>query len=341
MNTAVYVTLCVIWSSTWLAITVVIRDVPPVSGAAARFWLAAAIYLSFHAVRRLSFPADLRSRLGMIALGIPQITVSYSFVYWGEQYISSGMTALLFATFPLWVAVFSARWVVGEPWTLYKFIGLVCGIVGVAVVSLKPAESAITTDGVTSTSLPMLATLGVLFGAFVCGLSIVWIKRLYGGQNAVALTASQMLGGALGLTAAAFMLEEPMAIEWTRRAVIATVYLAVFGSALAFFGYYWLLQRVEGTLVATINFVTPVLTIFFGWLVLGEPLSANLFVGGALVLAGVWSVVGSAKRSRRLLASRPPVISQPSPALDPTSFGTTIAPTSHTPPAPKDKGVRT
>jgi len=260
--------------------------------------LAAAIYLSLHAIRRISFPRDWRTRLGMIALGVPQITVSYSFVYWAERYISSGMAALLFATFPLWVATFSARWLAGERWTPGKFIGLVCGIVGVAVVSFRPAKAAIATGGAGASNLPTLATIGVLFGSFVCGLSIVWIKRLYGRHDAVALTASQMFGGAIGLTAAAFVLEKPLSAEWTPNAIAATVYLAVFGSALAFFGYYWLLQRVEGTLVATINFVTPVLTIFFGWLVLHEPLSGNLFVGGALVIAGVWSVVGSAKRNR-------------------------------------------
>lgn len=287
MVVAVYIALCLIWSSTWLAIKYVIDDVPPVTGAAVRFWLASFLFLGFHAVRRIDFPRDWPTRLAIVAWGCPQIGVSYAAVYWAEQHISSGMTALMFATFPFFVAVFSARLIEGEGWTRAKLLGLISGLTGVGIVCFDQWRIASTTAA--------LAVIGVVFATMVCGLSVVYIKRNYSKCDTFALTALQMLGGAIALTVFAFAVESPTAAQWTPRSFGATVYLAVFGSAVAFFGYYWLLKRIEGTTVATITFVTPVLALVLGWLALDESISLSTLFGGVLVLSGVRSVARADK----------------------------------------------
>ena len=288
MVVAVYIGLCLIWGSTWLAITYVIDDVPSCTAAAARFWVATAVYLVVHVFRRIRFPADWRTRLGMVACGAPQIGISYSLVYWAEGHISSGLTAVLFATFPFFVAIFSAWLVEGEGWTRAKLIGLVCGMFGVSIVFMDQLE-------VESMTKPM-AVAAVIAAAFSCGASVVWIKRHYMRYDTVALTASQLLGGSIALTAAAFVFESPLSAPWTPSAIFATLYLAVLGSAVAFFGYYWLLKRIEGTAVAAINFVTPVLAVFLGWLFRDETITPWLLIGGGLVFAGIRLVVRSQAR---------------------------------------------
>ena len=299
MTVAVYEILCLIWGSTWLAITYVVEDVPPVTSAAVRFWLAALVFLGVHLIRPIRFPRAWRTCLGMIVFGVPQFTVSYATVYWAEQHISSGMTSVLFAAFPFWVAGFSAWFLKAEPWTGGKLVGLVCGILGVGTVLLNPAPAAhAVTEGQASSSTlqTVLAVWGVLAATAVCGLSVVWIKRLYHSQDTIALTALQLLGGALGLTVVALILEEPAAVRWTLQSALATVYLAIFGSAVAFLGYYWLLQRIEGTTVATVTFVTPILALILGWLFRGERITWWLLVGSLLVLAGLRSVAVSGRK---------------------------------------------
>lgn len=251
--------------------------------------MAVLIYVGVHVFRRIKFPPDWRTRVAIVAWGVPQIGVSYAVVYWAEQHISSGMTSLLFATFPFWVAAFSARLVEGEGWSTGKFVGLVCGTAGVGVVFV---------DQFRIVSAPAaIAVVSVVLATLVCGFSIVCIKRFYNDQNAAALTALQMLGGAMSLTVAALVFESPFDEVWTPSSLAATVYLAVFGSALAFFGYYWLLKRVEGTVAATITFVTPVLALFWGWWVRDESVTPSLLIGGCLVLIGVRAVVRSGRKA--------------------------------------------
>lgn len=307
MNVAVYIALCLIWSSTWLAIKYVIQDVSPLTGAAARFWIAVLIFLGVHLWRRISFPPDWRTRLGMVAWGFPQIGLGYALVYWAEQHISSGMTALLFAAFPFWVAAFSARLIKDETWSIGKFVGLVLGAIGVGVVCIDP-------ECMASPSAP-IAVAGILLATLTCGLGIVCIKRYYGKCDTAALTALQMLGGAVALTVAAFVVETPTDVSWTTQSIVATAYLAIFGSAVAFFGYFWLLKRVESTVVATITFVTPVIAIFWGWLLLDEPVSRWLIIGGVLVLVGVRTVVRSGPGSATHQSARPAEHETPKPSI--------------------------
>ena len=290
MPLAVYIILCLIWSSTWSAITYVIKDVPPITGAAARFWLAAMIFFAVHLIRPIRFPSSWRVRLALLAWGVPQIAVSYAVVYWSELHISTGMTALLFATYPFFVAMFSARWLAGEAWNFGKLLGLVCGIVGVGLVFLESLKL--------SSELAPYAATGVVISAFACGISIVMIKRHYINVDTIALTSLQMTGGAIALTIVAFAIEQPLRASWTTSSLLATGYLAVFGSAIAFLGYYWLVKKFDTTIGATITFVTPPLAIFWGWLFLDEKVSAWVLLGAVFVLLGIRSVLTGARSAR-------------------------------------------
>lgn len=280
---AVYLGLCVIWGSTWLGIKYVVADVPPLTGLAVRFWVAVAVLGLYYAVRGRAVPVTARQAVAILAINAPPASLSYFLVYWAEGFIPSGLTSVVFATFPFFVAALSAVLLPNEPWTARKTLGLLCGIAGVGLIYYDQLR--------VSSAREAVAVVAVLGSALVSGLSVVVIKRWFQGVDAVALTATQLLGCAVLLTVVAGLLEAPLDVRWTRSAALATLYLGVIGTALAFFGYYWLLQRVPGTTVATLTFVTPFVAVLLGWLVADEALSAWLVAGGFLVLTGVGFVV--------------------------------------------------
>ncbi len=297
MVVAVFILLCLIWSSTWLGIKYAIQDVTPVTAAAARFLLAAGIYLTFHVVRGIRFPRSRRMCLAIALMGVPHICIPYALTYWAEQHITSGMTSVLFATFPFVVAGVSAWMVAGEAWTRQKAIGLVCGFIGVAVVFRE--QLGVESD---KAAVAVLAVLGATLSG---GSSIAMIKRWFNREDTVALTALQMIGAAVSLTLLAFAVEHPLDVTWTATAFVATCYLAIFGSAIAFFGYYWLLKRIEGTAAASITFVTPVVALILGWIFQDERITPSLIVGAALVLIGVRFVMRSPSRPSRKPSAGP------------------------------------
>lgn len=285
----VYIALCLIWSTTWLAIKYAIADVQPLTAAAARFWIAALFFLLLHCVRPIRFPKDWPTRFAIMAWGCAQIGISYALVYWSERYIASGMTAVLFATFPFFVAVTSARIIKDEHWTTAKVIGLACGLLGVAVVFVDEIR--------VGSTLGAVAVCAVVVASAVGGISVTYIKRDFHNIDTVALTTLQMVGGAVSLSLAAVAFETPQLADWTTSALVATLYLALVGSAAAFLGYYWLLMRIDSTTLASFAFITPVLALIWGWLFLSESVTRSVAVGGALVLAGVWSVARSGRRA--------------------------------------------
>ncbi|NOT00198.1 MAG: DMT family transporter [Phycisphaerales bacterium] len=289
MVAAVFIALCLIWSSTWVVIVYATDGVPPCTSAAVRFWIASALLMVVHLFRPIAFPRDWRTRLGILGLGVPHIGISYALVYWAEQHISSGLTAVVYLTYPCFVAAYSAWLFTQERWTAGKVAGLVFGIVGVCVVSFD--------ENMVRGSVAIMGVLAALLSSAISSFVVVAIKRWYAHHDSVAITVLQLLAGAITLTVFALLLEFDEKTDWKPRVVAATLYLAIFGSAIAFFGFYWLLKRVESTVASMITFVFPPLAVGWGWLLKNEPVTKNLFVGGALVLIGVWLVVRASARA--------------------------------------------
>src|SRR5262245_38188348 len=130
----VWLVLCIIWGSTWLFIKIGLEDLPPITFAAIRFVIAAAILSVLIAIRRLRVPRT-RYDLVLIALtGILSFSLNYGLVFWGEQYISSGLAALLQSTLPAFGLIVAHYYLPGEPLTLPRIAGVVMGVIGVGVI---------------------------------------------------------------------------------------------------------------------------------------------------------------------------------------------------------------
>jgi putative membrane protein PagO len=139
VTAALYALICLIWGSTWLAIKVGLVGVPPFLATGARFLLSAGLVGLMLAARRRRITLTRDDRICVVSLGLLVFWLDYGCVYWAEQHISSGLTAVLFSTMPLMTALLSAFWTRGETLSARKVAGILVGVAGTARVDTAAA----------------------------------------------------------------------------------------------------------------------------------------------------------------------------------------------------------
>lgn len=290
MAAVLFATICLIWGSTWLAIKFGLVGVPPFLGAGLRFLLSALIVGAMLLWRRKSLHLTRNDRICVLSLGVPVFWVNYGAVYWAEQYISSGLAAVLFSTMPLMTALLG-RWQGIERLSARKVAGILIGVAG-TVLLFWPDER-----------LGMQQVLGMgatLVAALCASANLVTMKRFGKDSDRDVLNFLGMgLGAALLLLTSAVV--EPWTVEWTRSNVLAMLYLAVFGSVIAFSAYYALIKLIDATVVSLSTLIIPVIALVLGRVFLGETAGPTAAVGIATILVGVAvAMLPVVKRSVRL-----------------------------------------
>jgi drug/metabolite transporter (DMT)-like permease len=276
----VWLCLCAIWGSTWLAIKLGLRDLPPFTFAGIRFAIAAPILFGIVAMRGLNLPRTGREWLLLAYTGLLTITINYALVFWGEQYISSGLAAVLSATVPLFGLPLAHWYLASEPLTGRKVAGVVLGVIGVATV----CSGQLGAGG----PLALWGSLGLVIAALATAHAGVLIKASGTHIEPSVMAGIQMGGGCIPLLIAGIALEgNPLAFHWTPLAVASLAYLVILGSVIAFLMYYWLIRHTPVTWVLLIPLVTPLVAVLFGVLFAGETTGWRTAVGGAAIIAGV------------------------------------------------------
>lgn len=227
----------------------------------------------------------------MLSLGIFQISLPYGLVFWAEQYVSSGLAAVLFATLPFF-AVILAHVLVDEKLTRAKMIGVVSSFAGLAIIFWRDIAEA--QSFATSTSL--LGGLAVVGSAASGALANVVGKQHAHEIDPAANVLVQSLTGTVVLSSLGLVTEGNAILNFTAGAVLAILYLGIVGSALAFVGMYWLLTKTTATNVSLITFITPILALLLGWMVLREVPDQNIGLGAMLILAGIYFTMKPADR---------------------------------------------
>lgn len=275
----VFILLCFIWGSTWLFIKIGLQDAPPFLSAGARFLVAALLVYSFMKMQGRKFPRDCRTLSIMIYTGLFAVSVAYGLVYWSEQYISAGLTAILFSSFPFFVIIFSHFKISEDRLSLTKVIGGTIGFVGVAVIYVDSLKI--------ENSMALIATSSVILSAICTAFANVVIKKNSESLDPVVLTVVQMICGAVALLTIGFIFENINDFKLTFKSIGSLFYLAIVGSCIAFVAYYWLVKQVRVTTAALIIFIIPIVAMFLDWLVLNESLNWRMLVGSGLVVGGV------------------------------------------------------
>jgi drug/metabolite transporter (DMT)-like permease len=274
--------LCVIWGSTWWAIRVCLEDQPPLSSAALRFAVAGiAMVFAVRQLQRFDGKPPPPAWL-WLAAGTCSFAGSYGVLYVAEQVVPSGIAAVLWAIFPLLMAA-SGVMVLGERLRLIEVLGFLVSFAGVVCVFNGKL-------GGTDERLLGFALL-LLVSPVISAVGTTLVKKFGQGTSSLRLNRNGMLFGAALLAAAAFATEDPLAMRWTLQGTLATLYLALFGTALTFGTYFWLLQRVPASRLALISYVTPVFAMLLGVAVGDGTSDVWLWLGTGLVVGGVALVV--------------------------------------------------
>lgn len=283
VHRAAYVLLCAIWGSTWMAIRVTVEEVPPLRAAGLRF-LAGAALLAIPAIgRRLPLPRGPAQWQAVLLLALGMIAAPYGLLFWAERHVTSSMAAVLFSLNPLAVA-FLSPFMKGHAVPRRAVHSMVLAAGGIAVLFTQDL------------SVSWRAAIGgaaVLGAVFSSAASTIYAKRTTAAINPLVSTGLQLLGGSLVLLAASAVWERKEASYWTVRSLVALLFLAVFGSALAFAVYYWLLRRMHAYQLSTITLIVPLVAMLEGWLLLGERISALMLMAATVVLVAVGLVLRS------------------------------------------------
>jgi drug/metabolite transporter (DMT)-like permease len=297
----------VVWGSTYLGIRVVVKQAPPFLGMGSRFFAAGVLLAVLVAARsgvgRLRVTR--REFLGCATVGLLLPVLGNGLVSVGEDRgAPSGVTALLIASAPLMIAIF--RFASGDRPRTLSIVGLLLGFVGLAYLVLVGRN----TGG--DDRVPIGAALIVLF-ASTCWAFGSWVQpHLTLPQDAFVMTVHEMwTGGAIMLVVGALSGERFDLGSYSANTWLAWGYLVVFGSMVAFSAYVWLLGNAPISLVATYAYVNPVVAVVLGALILDEPITSAVLVGGAVIVAAV-AIVITAERVRRPVGTVP--TDEPSPA---------------------------
>jgi drug/metabolite transporter (DMT)-like permease len=280
----VWLLLCLIWGSTWLFIKLGLEDLPPFTFAGIRFVIASIILFAIVKVRRFSLPRTTADWVLLAITGLLSFSLNYGLLFWGEQYISSGLAALLQATIPAFGLVIAHFSLPGERLTTAKVFGVLVGVAGVGVVFSNQLSA--------SGSRALAGSAVIVVGAACAAAANILVKKYGAKLQPAILAGGQMVFGLVPLLLVGIPLEgNPFRFHWTGMAIIALFYLAIVGSVAAFLLYYWLVQHMDVTKTMLIALVTPVVAVLLGMVVLHEQLHWRTLVGGAMIISGIGLIV--------------------------------------------------
>jgi drug/metabolite transporter (DMT)-like permease len=275
----------VIWSSTYLAIHVVVAELPPMLSASLRY-VAAGLVMLLIALRRGAAWPSARDWLRVLPVGVLLFLGGNGFVAIGTQTVSSGGAAVVCAMMPLWVGVLGAA--TGERPTRREWLSLVLGFVGVAVLMGGPSLAG-----------DPLHVLALICSPLCWAMGSVLARRLPAsvGREPFLLPAMQMLTGGAMLALAGGALGERLHAHASANAWLALAYLWVFGSVLAFTAYNWLLRNARPVVATSYAYVNPILAVLIGAALSGEPIGATTVIANALIVVAVFLALRKPRRA--------------------------------------------
>jgi len=273
-----YVSVALIWGSTWAAIKIGVNDVPPFVFAFARAVAVAGLLTIVAVALRQPFPRGRRTMAIAMIVGLINIGWSWAIIFWSEQFVPSGLVSVFGAAAPVWTAVLAHFMVKGDRLTALKIVGLTLGLGGTVILIGAPEAA----DG----------TAGLIATALLALMPITWaIAAIL--QSRFLRTVAPIPTVAVGTWASALLLaplavfQLPQAQHWTLASVLAFAYLVIFGTCFGMVVSLWLYRKLRPTTITLIQVLVPAEAILIGTVWLGEPVTIRMLAGAALVVAAV------------------------------------------------------
>ena len=283
-----------VWGSTYLGIRYAVETIPPLVAAGIRHSIAGTILLVWAWAR--GFRPTRANWISGIIVGALFFLVGHGSLHWAEQYVGSGLAALLIATEPMFILVLA--WSMGQQKiSRLSAVGLGLGVLGVAM--LTGAE-------LTAKGSSLWGVLAVLLGSLAWSAGVVISPKVKLPTDALGRTALPTICGAAMLLAAAGLTGEFHATHWASislKSILGLAYLIVFGSVIAFTAYTWLLQQCPPALVATHTYANPIVAVFLGWLLASEPLTMRVVLASVAILGAIVLIRRGEQRAAPPVAS--------------------------------------
>jgi drug/metabolite transporter (DMT)-like permease len=275
-----WLSVCVVWGTTYLAIRIALETFPPALLGGIRFTVAGLVLALLMAARGVPLP-NVSAWPALAVMGVLMISVGNGLVVWGEQWVPSGIAAVIVAALPFSTALVEACLPDGERVSARTLTGMLIGFAGILVL-VWPDLVASTTG-----SMFALAAGGILLAEFGWALGSSYAKRQPKESNPFVGSALQMFFGGLVMVIVGTVRGEWSMLSFTTRTVAAEVYLIVFGSFAGYAAYIYALKYLPLSTVSLYAFVNPIIAVLLGTLILDEPFGPRIVGASALVLAGV------------------------------------------------------
>lgn len=281
-----WVTVCLVWGTTYLGIRVALETIPPALVGGIRYVIAGAVLIAILLARGEQLPGRAHWP-GLVLLGFLMICLGNGGVIWAEQWVPSGIAAVVVASSPFWMSAVEAFAPNGEPFTRRVLVGLLIGFTGIVAL--------VWPDIVAGGELGKQFAIGLVALQIACigwSLGSAYSKRHARNENALGAAALQMLFGGLMMLAIASVRGEWADLSFTARSLAAEVYLIVFGSLVGYTAFVYALKYLPVSTVSMYAYVNPVIAVVLGSLLLGEPFGTRVVIASAMVLAGIAVVRG-------------------------------------------------
>lgn len=279
MNLLLLFILGSIWGTSFLFIKIVVGEVPPMTLVAGRLGLASLAMWVFLRLRGVSFPRDRRLWSIFAVTGLLNGALPFTLISWGEQYISSGLAALLQSTTPIFTIIFAHFLTHDDRITGKKLAGIALGFIGVGLLMWPELRA-----GVQASVWGQLAIVGSSTSYAIA--SIFARERLHD-QPPLVSAAGQFTMGFIYILPLSLLIERPFNLSPSWTAIASWATLALLGTVVAYAIYYVLLQRTNATFTTTVTYIVPINGLILGALILHEHLHPELFISLALILSGV------------------------------------------------------
>jgi len=290
------------WGSTYLGIRIAVEQVPPALMCGTRFVIAGFLMLAYCAATGRSIRFSPRQLAQIAVVGILLLMGGNLTLSFAEQYVPSGIAALLVASIALWFLVLDSLILGDHHISLRGQIGLAIGIAGL-VVLLWPKLTA----GGSLGRREMWWSLALIAGSFSWALGSV-LSKLWQSGGSVSATGWQILFAGFANMVYALFAKDLSRVHWTWRGAGAIAYLVVFGSLVGYTAYIWVLDNAPTAIVSTYAYVNPVVAVFLGWLILHEKVDAYVLAGSAIVVVSVILVTTAKVKKNVTLAEEMPAI---------------------------------
>jgi drug/metabolite transporter (DMT)-like permease len=268
-----------VWGSTWAVAKVGLEDLPPLRLVGTRMLLAGLLLLPF--ARSKGAVLGARTTWRIVALGCLQLGAPFMMMFVGQQWIPSSWAALLFSTYPVWLLLVGRVLMPDQLLTGSKLLAAGLGLAG--VVALQHDQlGALDVSG-----QGLLGVLLLLGSAALIAAANVLVKQHMAHVPPHMLVFIQALSSSVPMLGLSFLLESDEPVRWTLRAVLSVVYLALGGTVVTYQLLYWLIPRISLSALGTLALLDTLVAVVLGVVVLREPLTVSLLVGGTLILSGV------------------------------------------------------